>query len=1042
MKLVLGLDVGIASVGWGIIDKDSYQVIDSGVRLFAEGSSTLNEERRGRRSSRRLLRRRKHRIQRIRELLIQNKFIDEDFIPLNNPYEIRVKGLNNKLTNEELATAILNIAKKRGITGITLVDESETDEEKSTKRILSENNKLLQDKYVCEIQLERLKNGKLRGENNRFNTSDYIKELNKIFENQEVSQELQNKIIEIVKSKREYYDGPGSEKSPTIYGQFYLEDGKLIHVDMIEKMRGHCSIYPEELRAPKMCYTADLFNILNDLNNLKINGEHVTKEEKENIIKDYIDKKGSITIKQLEKFFGVDKELMSGLREDTKKNPIITEFKGYKKILKAIKENGLDIKIADDKKLVDNIIEVLTSKKGYEERVIALLELNLKEHEAKAFAKITGISGYHSLSLKVMNEVIPDLLNTTDNQMQIFQENGYFSKNLEKYVGNHIPFDNEAILSSVAKRSQKEALKITEAVIKKYGDLDSIVIEMPRDKNSEEERRRIREIQDRNKEINDRIKSLIGDKKVSNETKLKLRLYEQQHGKCIYTNNTINIDDLINDPYMYEIDHIIPISISFDDSLNNKVLVTHKANQDKGQRTPYAYFKSGEGDIDYATFKNIVLSLDLPRKKRSYLLYEKDLSKFENKKEFINRNLIDTQYAARVILNTLNNYFKANKKETKVFTIRGAVTNSFRKRAMIDKDRSEDYKHHAVDALIIAGVKSMKLYDNVLNIVRTEGSNFDAMTGEQITLANEENYFDAEYLKFIKGLRNLKTKYSHKIDSKPNRQMTDQTIYSTRKVEDTEYIVGKYKNIYDSDGVGLAKRLRDGKGDSLLMYRNDPDTYQILVDIVRNYPEEKNPFLAFYNETNDYIRKKSKKGKGPVIRSVKYLNKTLGTNMDISSKYNIKDKRVVLLSKTLYRLDFYEEDGLYKFLRVCHDNIKRKNDKYVIDREWYQCEKQRRKISEQAKFLFSLYKNDLFYYETIDEFSNNNEFCGNVVRCIGTDYNTNRVEYKNINNKLAGDRDSQTRLTIGKKIVRLEKRATDILGNMYKVNNEYCKFEL
>ena len=1042
MKLVLGLHVGIASVGWGVIDKDNYEVIDSGVRLFAEGSSSLNEDRRTHRSTRRLLRRRKHRIQRVKELLIKNNIIDENFKSLNNPYEIRVRGLNSKLTNDELATAILNIAKKRGITGITSVDDAESKDGLSTKKILSENNKLLKDKYVCEIQLQRLKEGKLRGENNRFNTSDYIKELNQIFKNQNISEELQNEFIEIIKSKREYYDGPGSEKSPTIYGQFYMEDGKLVHVDMIEKMRGHCSIYPEELRAPKMCYTADLFNILNDLNNLKINGEHITKKDKENIINDYINKKGNITIKQLEKYFGVDKQAMSGLREDTKKNPIITEFNGYKKILKVIKDNGLNPELTNDKRVVDKIIEVLTNKKGYDERVKSLLDLDLKENEAKAFAKITGISGYHSLSLKVMDEVIPDLLNTDYNQMQIFQMNGYFSKNLEKYIGNHIPFDNDAILSSVAKRSQKEALKVTEAVIKKYGDLDSIVIEMPRDKNSEDERNRIKKTQDRNKEINDHIKELVGNREINAETKLKIRLYEQQQGKCLYTNTTINIDDLINDPYMYEIDHIIPISISFDDSLNNKVLVTHKANHDKGQRTPYAYFKSGEGLINYDTFKSLVLSLNLPIKKKAYLLYEKDLNKFENKKEFINRNLVDTQYASRVILNTLNNYFKANKKDTKVFTLRGAITSAFRKKSIINKDRSEDYKHHAVDALIIAGVKCMKLYDNVLNVVRIDDNNFDGKTGELITLENEKDYFDPEYLKFIDGLRNLKTKYFHKIDSKPNRQMTDQTIYSTRKVDGKEYLVGKYKNIYDSDGEGLAKRIKDGKGSSLLMYKNDPDTYKILLNVVNNYPEEKNPFLAFYNETGDYVRKKSKNGKGPIIKSVKYLNKTLGTNVDISNKYNIKDKRVVLLSKTLYRLDFYQEDGLYKFLRVCHDNIKRKNDKYVIDEDWYYKEKQRRNISDDAKFLFSLHKNDLFYYETDGELSIDANMKGHVVRCIGTNYNRNLIEYKNINNKQTLKGEIRDFVAISKNLKFIEKRATDILGNMYKVKNEYCKFEL
>ncbi|MCA9766798.1 MAG: hypothetical protein KC455_10325 [Carnobacterium sp.] len=66
-----------------------------------------------------------------------------------------------------------------------------------------------------------------------------------------------------------YYDGPGSEKSPTPYGQYFIgEDGKLKHETMINKMRGRCTYFPEELRIAKMSYTADLYNLLNDLNNL------------------------------------------------------------------------------------------------------------------------------------------------------------------------------------------------------------------------------------------------------------------------------------------------------------------------------------------------------------------------------------------------------------------------------------------------------------------------------------------------------------------------------------------------------------------------------------------------------------------------------------------------------------------------------------------------------------------------------------------------------------------------------------------------------
>ena len=45
-----------------------------------------------------------------------------------NPYKMRVKGLNEKLSLEELCCAIIHITKKRGTTLETLADETKDDE--------------------------------------------------------------------------------------------------------------------------------------------------------------------------------------------------------------------------------------------------------------------------------------------------------------------------------------------------------------------------------------------------------------------------------------------------------------------------------------------------------------------------------------------------------------------------------------------------------------------------------------------------------------------------------------------------------------------------------------------------------------------------------------------------------------------------------------------------------------------------------------------------------------------------------------------------
>lgn len=90
---ILGLDIGIASVGVGIIEAKTGKVVHANSRLFSAANAENNAERRGFRGSRRLNRRKKHRVKRVRDLFEKYEIVT-DFRNLNlNPYELRVKGL-------------------------------------------------------------------------------------------------------------------------------------------------------------------------------------------------------------------------------------------------------------------------------------------------------------------------------------------------------------------------------------------------------------------------------------------------------------------------------------------------------------------------------------------------------------------------------------------------------------------------------------------------------------------------------------------------------------------------------------------------------------------------------------------------------------------------------------------------------------------------------------------------------------------------------------------------------------------------------------
>ena len=1099
-KYILGLDIGITSVGYGVIDLDSNDFVDYGVRLFKEGSADENISRRSTRGRRRLISRKKNRILDMKKVLESYDMYNEDFEPIANIYEIRVKGLREKLTKEELAAAILHLTKHRGTTLETI--EEDSDDADSIKGIIQQNAlKLKEGKYVCELQLEKLQTtGHVRGHDNLFKTSDYIEEMKALLKRQEVNGEIQEKILNIMQRKRAYYEGPGSEKSPTPYGRYYEVDGEIHQIDLIEKMIGKCSLYPNELRAPKMSASAELFNFLNDLNNLTIDHEKLTQEQKDKVL-EFVSRKGGITLKQLVKLLEVEEEDVKGFRINKKGEGILTEFKGYKKLQKLCKEEGMTLTLKDYE-FIDFVMDIVARQKGIEERRKSFMNSSytIPNTLLEKLVFMTGVSGYHAMSLKALRELNKELYVTNLNQMQLLHQLEKFDKNRESYKGKkNIEADDTAILSPVVKRSLRETFKVVNALRKKYGEFESIVVEMTRDKNSKERKKRIQDKQKYFEAQNAKVDELLKEAgydvdRINGKTKLKVRLYLQQQGKSAYTLCSLDLKRVIQDPTYTEIDHIIPISISLDDSINNKVLITSSENRVKTNMTPIGAFQSGkfqEFDCNMKTYIEFVKSnKEYSRKKKDNLLYSENITKFSEMQKFISRNLVDTSYACRVVLNTLSNYFKDNDIDTKVHTINGKITARFRKQIQLDKDRNEDYLHHAVDGLIVASVKKLGLLNSYLLKYKFDEL-YDEMTGEVKEIPDEKAYFDTKHIAYIMNLKTLyqqssqyyygaiekadmvysPIKISHKVDTKANRQIAIETIYSTRMLEGEEKVVAKV-DLYDPKFKKLTNDILSQNTAHYLMKQHDPKTFEIIEQIILHHFEEfkndkkqykskiskgvesyeligENPLTA-YKEEHGYLKKYSKKGNGPNILTMKYLDHILGSHVSVSKKYKVTDKNVVLKQISPYRTDFYLcSDGKFRIVTIKYKDVyyKKEKGKYVIDETWYQNEKVRKKIDQEAKFICSVHRDELIgivkkegkpfefksekyqkYHDGVHidilKFTGTNNDKGNVIEVKPT--------FTSSNNRM---------IVSILSCMQIEKYATDVLGNVYKVKENKLKLE-
>ena len=331
---ILGLDIGISSVGWGLLELDAnnnpYKIIDVGSRIFTPGEvektgDSRAKERREKRGARRISRRREFRLDRVRNLLYENGYlkgnINSNIVSVkneelsiifdnminnyykeknSNPYILKVEALDRKLTNGELSIILVHYAKKRGYKS-NREEASDNDSGKvlsaikENEKIMKENNyRTISEMYIKD---EKFKN-KIKNSPGDYKISVtnemYLKEINKVLDSQIkfglITDDFKNQYLEIYNSRRSYAKGPGGI-SP--YGG-----------DLIERMTGKCN-FDGNPRAPKRAFSSEIYVALTKLVNLKYkanDGEYIKLSEKEikNIIEKAKDKK-IITYKDLAK---------------------------------------------------------------------------------------------------------------------------------------------------------------------------------------------------------------------------------------------------------------------------------------------------------------------------------------------------------------------------------------------------------------------------------------------------------------------------------------------------------------------------------------------------------------------------------------------------------------------------------------------------------------------------------------------------------------------------------------------------------------------
>lgn len=717
----IGLDVGIASCGWCVIDTDAQKILGMGVRTFPKAEtpkdgSPLAAARREKRSARRRLERAARRMRVLRRHFVDSgmltqKELDDLFVLSPGdptPYDLRVAGLERRLDEREWARVLTQMCKRRGYKSMRLDGADGTDKE--TGQVLSAiaaNKRLFEEEGYRTV-------GEMLAKHPRFserkrNRRDYLNVL---------TREMLLHEIEVLFDAQRKLDNPyASPEFESRYIEILQWQKSITEGDALRSMVGPCAFIPSERRAPKASISFEVFRFVDKLNSARyvVGGEtyELDFDVRERLLEKALGKKTALNYKDVRQLAGLpDEARFTAVRPKNGEDYLEAEKKTKLPELKAFHVIRLAIEGVDpsfwsvheaDYDLLDAIADVLTYCKTDELTRRELAALELAPELVDKLAPIVFAGNCH-LSLKALRAITPYMLQ--GQRYDVAAASAGFHHSVKARPGGHTkvpPIPIDAVTNPVVRRALSQTRKVINAIIDEWGMPEAVHIEVGREvAKSPEDRNKIEKSQRENEAKNDALKKRWKDEfgiDIRPNEFVKIKLAEQQNWQCAYTGTALDQLRVASGEAGYvQVDHILPYSRSFDNGYHNRVLVLGSANQEKRERTPYEWL--GSDVRRWHEFTERVKSMHLPLRKTQNLLTET----FDQREgEFRERNLIDTQYAARFLKEFLETHLDfAGERKQRVVTVSGRVTAYLRTGWQLQKVRTDGDKHHALDAAVIA----------------------------------------------------------------------------------------------------------------------------------------------------------------------------------------------------------------------------------------------------------------------------------------------------------------------------------------------------
>lgn len=703
---------------------------------------------------------------------------------LTENYEWRAKAVREKISLEQLAVVLQEINGQIKNTSGYLGGISERSKELYFKNLT-----------VGQRQFQQIQKDPHHSLKNQvFFRQDYMDEFERIWATQanfhpELTEELKKEIRDVVI----FYQRPLKSQKGLIGLCEFESWNKTIEIDGKKKTKR------VGLKVcPKSSPLFQEFKIWQRLNDLKVNGEYLDQDSKEVLFAE-LSIRGRLSDKEVLKIlFKNHKELSLNFKEVEGNNTQASLYKAYSRIIAV---NGYDeydfskMPASESQHIVSEIFTSLgyrtdflsfdssmpddafekqpmfrlwhllysyegdKSISGNEKLISKIIEITgMDEDSARILASVTFPSDYGSLSSKAMRKILEHLREGNEYSLAC-EYAGYrhSAKSLTKEeIKNKVYKDSLTLIprnslrNPVVEKILNQMVNVVNEVIKVYGKPDEVRIELARElKKSATERKEmadaIAKSTKENEQYREILKKEFGVENPSRNDIIRYKLYLElaPNGyKTLYSNKKINANELF-DSNKYDVEHIIPKALLFDDSFSNKTIEFKDINQEKDKTTAFDFVSTKYGEEYLSEYESRIEHLykikAISRTKRNKLL----MKEADIPKGFIERDLRETQYIAKKAKEMLEDVISS------VVSTTGSITDRLREDWQLvdimkelnwdkydklgmtnirqDKDgrriyeikdwtKRNDHRHHAMDALTIAFTKrSFIQYLNNLN---------------------------------------------------------------------------------------------------------------------------------------------------------------------------------------------------------------------------------------------------------------------------------------------------------------------------------------